>query len=399
MKTKMKTTWFCWIALLTLTGICLEVGAAETAPEPAALTQAFTLLQTFDWGQGHETLQAIEDAILATRNDVAQRRALEQRLGACLSSPAPAAAKQFVCRKLSLIGTEASVPAVAALLGNAELSHIARLALERIPGSVPSDALRTALPQVDDRLKVGIIQSLGVRGDAAAVAVLTSLLRHTNNAVAGTAATALGQTGTPEAAHALSEFCRTAPPTLRPIVTDAWLIAAERLARSGERTEALAIYRHLFTDPTESALRPAAFRGLVNTEPEPAFARLSDALRGDDAALRTLAAALVAESPNAADVRRFADTLGSYPPAAQVALLEVFRTRRATAARPAALQMAQADNPPVRVAALQTLAVLGTASDVPLLAKMAVAGRGEESEAARLALSALPGRGAHRCRQ
>jgi HEAT repeat protein len=378
------------VVLTFLCGIPLA-DAAEAAPEPAALTQAFTRLQTFDWGQGLEALQPIEDAILVTRNDPAQRHALEQRLADCLSSSAPTAAKQFVCRKLSLIGTEASVPALAALLGNAELSHIARLALERIPGAAASESLRTALPQVDDRLKVGIIQSLGVRGNTAAVAQLTRLLPNTNSAVAASAATALGQIGTPEAARALSKFRRTAPPTLRSTATDAWLSAAERLARSGERTEALAIYRHLFTDPTESALRPAALRGLVLAEPDRAFARLSNALGGDDAALRALAASLLADWPNATDVRRFADTLGSYPPAAQVALLEVFRTRRETAARPAALQMAQADNPPVRVAALQTLAVVGTASDVPLLAKLAATGRGEEREAARLALSALPG--------
>jgi len=392
MKTKMNTTWFRWTALLTLAGTCLHLSVAELAPEPAALTQAFTRLQTFGWGQGLETLQPIEDAILATRNDPAQRRALEQRLTACLSSSAPTAAKQFACRKLGFIGTEVSVPALALLLGDAELSHIARLALERIPGAAASKSLRTALPKVDDRLKVGIIQSLGEREDTAAVSVLTRLLRSTNNAVAGTAATALGQIGTPPAARAIGKFRRTAPPTLRPTATDAWLIAADRLVRRGDRAEARAIYRHLSADPAEAPFRLIAFRGLVNCEPDQAFARLSGALTGDDDALRALAVSIVAEWPNAADVRRFAETLGNYPPAAQVALLEVFRTSRETAARPAALQLAQPDNPSVRIAALQTLGIVGTASDAALLARTAAAGRGGESEAARLALSALPGR-------
>ena len=202
----------------------------KITPAPAALDQAFTRLETFDWGQGYGTLQAIEDALLATRNDPVPRRELEQRLAACLASAAPVAAKQYVCRKLSLIGTEASVPALAAQLGNRELSHLARLALDRIPGAAANEALRAELPRVEDSLKVGIIHSLGARGDAQTVGVLTDLLQHASSAVAGAAATALGHIGTAEAARALGAFQGTAPPPLRPIVTDAWLAAAEQLA-------------------------------------------------------------------------------------------------------------------------------------------------------------------------
>ena len=55
------------------------------------------------------------------------------------------AAKDFVCRKLAIIGTAESVPALAALLPDKDLSHMARYALERIPAPEAAKALREAL--------------------------------------------------------------------------------------------------------------------------------------------------------------------------------------------------------------------------------------------------------------
>jgi HEAT repeat protein len=364
--------------------------AAAAQADESALEKAFAALSTHDWGQSRAALAAIDDAVLASRNDPAQRRRLEQCLAACLQTAAPIAAKQFVCRRLSLIGTEASVPAIAPLLANPDLSHMARFALERIPGPAAAEALRTALSSADHRLKVGIINSLGARQDAAAVPQLTRLLQDADVQVARAAAGALGKIGTPEAAEALRAFRDTAPASLQAAATDAWIVAAERLAGRGRRAEAAKIFRQLFTAETDKRWRLAAFRGLVTAEPDGAFGLLSRAIRGDDDELRVLAVRLVAEAPDGGAAGRFLGTLGTFPPATQVTLLDALRLRLDAAARPVLRKSARSDDPAVRLAALRGLAVAGNADDVPWLVELAAAGRGQESEAARSALASLP---------
>ena len=71
----------------------------------------------------------------------------QQRLLGVLVGRAPSAEKAAACKRLAMIGDEASVPALAGLLPNAELSSWARIALEVIPGPAPNDALRTATGQ------------------------------------------------------------------------------------------------------------------------------------------------------------------------------------------------------------------------------------------------------------
>ena len=67
-----------------------------------------------------------------------------------------------------------------------------------------AQALRDALPKLDGALKIGVIGSLGVRRDAASVPALAALLGDADAAIAAAAACALGDIGTPDAAKALT---------------------------------------------------------------------------------------------------------------------------------------------------------------------------------------------------
>ncbi len=96
----------------------------------------------------------------------------------CSKTDASRDAKDFICRKLMIIGTAESVPALAALLPDKELSHMARFALERIPAPEAAQALRDTLPKLDGSLKIGVIASLGARRDVASVLALVALMRQ-----------------------------------------------------------------------------------------------------------------------------------------------------------------------------------------------------------------------------
>jgi HEAT repeat protein len=231
--------------------------------DKAAVDKAFEALKTYDWGADRKLLAAIDDAVAATHGNAAARKELETRLVASLKSGASRAAKDFVCRTLKTIGTAESVPALAALLPDKDLSHMARYALERIPAPEAAAAMRDALPKLNGALKIGVIGSLGVRRDAESVAALTPLLGDPDKAVACAAACALGNIGTSEAAQALLKSAKTAPEGVKAAVADGCLACAERLLAEGNKAGAIALYKALNTPDQPKHVRLAATRGML----------------------------------------------------------------------------------------------------------------------------------------
>jgi HEAT repeat protein len=246
--------------------------AAVAAEEPdidrAAVDEAFEALKTYDWGADRNTLNPIDDAVVATQGDAAARKELETRLLAVLTSGASRSAKDYVCRTLRTVGTAESVPALAALLSEEDLSHIARYALERIPAARAGAAMRHALPGLPDALKVGTIGSLGARRDAASVGALAGMLGHADPAIVRAAACALGNIGSPEAGKALGDFAKKAPEGVKPAAIDACLVCAERLLDDGKKADAILLYKSLSADDQPKHVRLAATRGLLATAGE-----------------------------------------------------------------------------------------------------------------------------------
>ena len=114
---------------------------------------------------------------------------------AVLKSDAPKAEKAVTCKQLAICGTEQSVPVLAPLLADKELSSWARIALEAIPGPAAEAALRDALDRLDGRLLIGVINSISIRRDVRAVNTLVQKLDDSNADVASAAAVALGHIG------------------------------------------------------------------------------------------------------------------------------------------------------------------------------------------------------------
>jgi len=187
----------------------------------------------------------------------------QDKLIAVLKSDAPHKEKVDACRFLAVIGTKDAVPALAALLSDEKLSHMARYALEPIPDLAVDDALRDAAGKLKGPLLVGAIGSIGVRRDAKAVAALAKMLEDSNKAVARAAARALGKIQTPEAAKVLSEKLAKAPADVRPAVADGCLSCAEALLARGKRTEAAAIYQSVGKADLPKHYRIAAAHGTL----------------------------------------------------------------------------------------------------------------------------------------
>ena len=240
--------------------------AAAVAPavtaDAAALDQAFEALKTYDWGADRKVLIPIEDAVVAALGNAGARAALEARLVAVLETDASRDAKDVVCRQLRILGTADSVPTLARLLPDKDLSHMARYALERIRDPAAGTALRNALPKVSGALKAGVAGSLGARRDAAAMPSLIGLLGDGDAAVIAAAAAALAAIATPKAASALTAAVKKAPAAARAAVIDGALGAAERLAAAGKKAEAKAVYKAFVGDDMPKHVKLAVTRGL-----------------------------------------------------------------------------------------------------------------------------------------
>ena len=249
--------------VMLLAAVVFLGSALEAASADEAVDKAFGVLKTYDWGQDRAALAAIDKAAAASSGDAAAQKDLQKRLAAVLATDASVAAKDFVCRKLSLVGSADSVPALAKLLGDKDLSHMARYALERISGPKSAAAIRDALPKTSGRLKVGMINSLGIFRDQASTSAVVALLKDSDQQVAAAAAAALGSIGTSKAAKALADFQADAPEKLGPAVADAQLACAERLLGDGKKPEAMKIYMSLAKSDQPKHVKLAATRGLL----------------------------------------------------------------------------------------------------------------------------------------
>ena len=234
----------------------------QAAPAPLpTLEQSFELLKGYKPGDDATVLIPIDRAVMAVHGNAATRAALEQRLIGYLGASHSSVARSFVCRELALIGSAASVPAVAPLLLDDELSVFARQALERIPGAEADRALRDAIGKSRGRTRIGIINSVAVRRDPRSVALLVKAASEEPEAIAAVAK-ALGEIGTAESARALETFRGKGTPVQRLAVADGFLICAERLVAAGERAQAMKIIEPLSDASQPAHVRLAAQRAL-----------------------------------------------------------------------------------------------------------------------------------------
>lgn len=308
---------------------------------------------------------------------------------AVLQSGASSAEKDAACARLKLVGTDRSVPALAGLLTDEQLSHSARYALECMPSKKAGRALIEALEKTSGLTRAGVISSLGCRGEERAVSALVKLLREPDASEA--AALALGQIGGAKALKALrAATANSAGPAHRAAV-DGCLRCANRLLASGSQAKALAVFQQLYATEKEDAVRVAAYRGMIQASGKKALPLMTSAITGTDAASQTAALQLVREvaAPDATGTFGVLLRMSKVTPPVQVALIEGLSQRGDVSPARDIVGMVSSASPEVRVAALNALGILGDATVVSLLAATAASAAGEEQKAARLALVQL----------
>ena len=344
---------------------------------------------TWDFGKDRQALAAIEEDI---RTSLPGRvAAIEKAIVKAMTNPrCTYAGKQFVCRMLRRIGTAESVPALAAMLSDKEVSHMARFALQDMPTPEAGDALVKALGRLKGDLQIGVVGSLGLRGDQNAVAQIIPLMKSDNKMMAQAAIKALSHISGREAGMALSRT--EVADDLKMLKHDALLMCADRVLARGMTDLAASIYTPMTAKDKPVFIRIAAYRGLILARKENAVPTIVVLLKDENVDLQRAAGKFIVEMPGTEATKAFASQLQSLSPATQVILISALESRNDKAAAPAIARAAKSTDPAVSIAAIRALAALGDAASVSLLAGL-TADTGDVGKEAVKSLTRLSGDG------
>lgn len=312
---------------------------------------------------------------------------------AILESDAAAYDKDVACRRLAVVGTPAAVDAIAALLDDEQLATSARTALDGIAGPEAARALRSALAELSGAGLVGVIESLGTRGDTEAVPALGRLLHSADPMAASAAAYALGRIGGREAAEALVAGLSVTDEAVRASVGLGCIACAVDLAAAGDTRLAQRVVDAVRRPDLPSAVVGAATYRSILWRGDAGARLLVRHLYSNDPELSGMALQLIREMPGARVTAAVGNALNRIPSALQAPVIEALGHRGDAAALPAVSEAARSGAPGVRVVACRALAQIGDASAVDTLLAAAVSPDESVATAAANALAALQGDG------
>lgn len=313
----------------------------------------------------------------------------EQQLIGVLQSDAPSADKAITCKQLAIYGSVEAVPVLAPLLQNPELASWARIALEAIPGPAADAALREALGNVQGALLIGVINSLGVRRDAQAVAGLAEKLNAPEVDIVAAAAEALGHIGGAPAARSLNQALARAPEAARPSVAYGCILCAEQLVAQGQRPAAIQLY-----DSVRNAKVPAqrvleATRGAILARQADGLPLLLAELRASEKARFHMALRTARELPGRGVTQTLEAELERLASDWRLLLFLAIADREDDAVLPAVLRAAQGGFNQIRAAALERLDRFRDARAVPVLFDTLAAGDPDLATPAKATLARM----------
>jgi type 1 glutamine amidotransferase/HEAT repeat protein len=348
--------------------------------------------KNYQWGQSRASLTMLSDFIRwAIDYPEVVKRTEGYLIDFLKDNKASLPGKQFICRQLSLIGTDKSVPTLAKMLQKEETADMALYALERIPGSTVDNELLKAAKKSSGRIKIGLINSLGVRQVSTATSDLTKWIYDKDEDVGRASVAALGKIGGPPAEKSLAEASGKTTGKLKNVVLDAYLSVADGYLKEGKTSQAKIIYQKLYVPNQSVPIRSAALRGLIEAEPDRSAQTVLEVLKTDDTKMQAVALGMVSRLPESQKIDQIAAQLPDLSDLTKIQLLTALSDRGDKAAHAAVLKAVDDPEEQVRIAALSALKNVGGASDVLLLATKASNTTGDERNAARESLYRLRG--------
>ena len=294
----------------------------------------------------------------------------ELQLIAVLESDAELFDKAKVCQRLAIIGTAKSVPVVAKLLSDPELSHYARIALESNPSADVDMAFQKALGELNGRRLVGVINSVAARDDKKADQALIDLSSSDDTEVAAAAVSALGTLATPRAIATIQRKL-TSESSMQQVAADACLTAADRLLSDGDNDDALIILQALRKAELPEHVNVAARFGEIRAGSQKVNELMIEYLSEDDPALFRIGLELAHSLTDTDSSGQLVKQLESLSPVRQVLLMHVLGDRGDASVLETVVQATDSKNSEMKIASVRVLGRLGDSSVVPILLKAA----------------------------
>ncbi|MBL9134803.1 MAG: HEAT repeat domain-containing protein [Verrucomicrobiales bacterium] len=275
--------------------------------------------------------------------------------------------KARACQQLAIVGDRRAVPALASLLANPEMNAFARAALEYIEDPSAGDALRAALTPLQGSPLLGVVHSLGVRGETASIPALLPLVADTSRGAAPAALIALSRIDSEKTTAPLLQALASSMPDLQFAAAEGLLRCAERHLARKQNRQAVAMLEAVRKTSLPEPLRTAATRGVILAGGSNQLSLLLELLRSTDAAHRELGAQLAREIPGDKVAQVLAKELKTSPPDLQVALIRALADRKASRVHLRVEELAGSPDATVRHASLKALGSIGGSSSVPIL--------------------------------
>ena len=334
--------------------LCLSAQGADM--------DCFKSLAKYHYGDPNQAGTNALALIIATPAD--QLVPVEAALLEALAEPsATPEGRAFLCRILQRIGSDQCIPAVAGLLHDEVLADYAVAILERIGTPPAAAAIRKALDQAPDKVKPGLMGSLGVLRDVQAVEPIARLAASANPLIASSAIRALGKIGGETASQTLLRL--TVPEPLQHDYRLSLLTCAQSLSDKS----AGALYEAVLAskDPTCSA---AALDGMLRVDPAGAIREIKDRLKASDDKSNPALLALIAVGKGGdALIQAVGGSLGEMPAEVKSKWICALGSSRNPQALPFINANLADTNAAVRSATLEALGEMGTPAELkPLLA-------------------------------
>lgn len=342
-------------------------------------------LKKYDWDQDRSGLIKLNDFIRQQYEAGKNLKQIESALLAVLNSDVSVAAKDFICRQLTTIGSDASVSTLLSMLDDKETASMARYAMERIPSSAVDAGLLKKLASVkDEETKIGIISTLRHRKSQNAVDSLSTLAGHAGS-IGDAAIQALGSIGTKAAAEALNKLA------VSDRVDDALLVCVTEMIQQGEKAAAIDICKKLYSSRKSPIVRRGALIGLMDAGGDSQI--FMEAITDNDARIQAAAASKIAAIDDTDIINNILSNMSSMPDSLKIQVFAGLAENKRKVGGPQIEQiLSQTENADVRMAGYKALAVLGNAKTAITLATFASkAADRDEKAAAQEALYTLQG--------
>ncbi|MFI4912258.1 MAG: ThuA domain-containing protein [Sedimentisphaeraceae bacterium JB056] len=265
----------CWNSPLLahmLAGLQYAAGDLEADDTPSTEKSGIGLLvdvlKDYDWNKGREPLiplNAYIDGKVAAHDTEDIEEIFVQLLS---ENELTFAARDYICRKLSVFGSDISVPALLNMLEDDEAADIALYALRQNDTEIVNQKLVEILPKLD-YAQMGVINMLGKRKYAGAAEAVSGIMNgSSDSSLIYASVNSLGEIGTEEALEKLVSFEGYVSDEMSNVYCNALIGCAENIEKAN-KLAAVNTYSMILASEAADNFKYAALKGMISCKNDP----------------------------------------------------------------------------------------------------------------------------------